>query len=77
MKVVFAEAVSTELVEDINGNKLCYARVLSPNSNKYKIINHLFESTTISYFLRIGDCLNYFIKNETPLIFVTDWTDPT
>lgn len=76
MKIIFAEAVSTELVEDINGNKLCYARVLSPNSNKYKIINQLFEDTSISYFLRIGNYLNYFLKNEMPLVFVTDWTDP-
>lgn len=77
MKIIFAEALSTQLVEDINGNKLCHTKVLSPNSAKYNIINHLFESTTISYFLRIGDCLKYFLKNETPLIFVTDWTDPT
>lgn len=76
MKIIFAEAVSTELVEDINGNKLCYASVLSPNSNKYKIINQLFENTSISYFLRIGNYLNYFLKNEMPLVFVTDWTDP-
>lgn len=76
MKIIFAEAVSTELVEDINGNKLCYARVLSPNSNKYKVINQLFENTSISYFVRIGNHLNYFLKNEMPLVFVTDWTDP-
>jgi len=75
--IVFAEAVGTELVEDINGNKLCHARILSTDSNKYKVINQLFKDTTISYFLRIGDCLNYFLKNEMPLVFVTDWTDPT
>ncbi|MCB2290889.1 helix-hairpin-helix domain-containing protein [Clostridium sp. CS001] len=77
MNLVFAEAVVTELLEDKNGNKLCHARVLDPHSNKYKIINHLFENSTISYFLKIGDCLNYFLKNDTPLVFVTDWTDPT
>lgn len=77
MKIVFAEAVSTELVENINGKKLCHARVLSPHSSKYKIINQLFENTSISYFLKMGDCLNYFLKNESPLVFVTDWTDPT
>lgn len=77
MKIIFAEAVSTELVEDNNGNKLCHARVLSADCDKYKIINDLFENTTISYFLKIGDCLNNYIKNEKPLVFVTDWTDPT
>lgn len=77
MNIVFAEALATDLLEDITGNKLCHARVLTPNSNKHKVMNHLFENTTISYFLKIGDYLNYFLKNETPLVFVTDWTDPT
>jgi hypothetical protein len=77
MNIVFAEAVVTDLLEDINGNKLCHARVLTPNSNKYKVMNYLFENSTISYFLKIGDYLNYFVKNEAPLVFVTDWTDPT
>ncbi len=77
MKIVFAEAVNTEFVEVTKGNKLCNARVLSPNSNKYKTINNLFENTSISYFLKIGDCLNHFLKNENPLVFVTDWSDPT
>jgi len=77
VNIVFAEAVGTELVEDINGNKLCHARILSTDSNKYKVINQLFKDTTISYFLRIGACLNYFLKNEMPLVFVTDCTDPT
>lgn len=77
MNIIFAEAVVTDLVEDKSGNKLCHARVLSPDSHKYKAISHLFENTPISYFLRIGVCLNYFLGNEAPLVFVTDWTDPT
>ena len=76
MDIIFAEAVARELVEDINGNKLCHARVLSKNSNKYKVINNLFKNTTISYFLRIGEYLNHYLRNEMPLVFVTDWTDP-
>jgi hypothetical protein len=77
MNLLFAEALSTELVEDGTGNKLCVARSLDQSSHKYKIINQLFKSKTIAYFLKIGDCLNTFLNNEIPLIFVTDWTDPT
>ena len=77
MNILFAEALSTELVEDGAGNKLCVARALDQSSHKYKIINQLFKSKTIAYFLKIGDCLNTFLNNEIPLIFVTDWTDPT
>lgn len=77
MNIIFAEAISTDLVEDTNGNKLCHALVLNPDSDKYKKINNLFQNTMISYFLRIGECLNYFLKNPMPLVIVTDWTDPT
>lgn len=77
MKIIFAEAVNDELVEYINGINLCHARVLSEESNKYQIMDKLFTETTISYFLKMGEGLNALIKNEMPLIIVTDWSDPT
>lgn len=77
MNVIFAEAVDVNPLENTNGNNLCHARVLGVDSNKYKIMSQLFEGKIISYFLRIGDCINYFIKNDMPLVFVTDWTEPT
>lgn len=77
MNIIFAEAISTELIKDSNGNEVCFAKILAKNSKKYRVINKLFESSAISFFLKISNCLSNYVKSKEPLIIVTDWTDPT
>lgn len=77
MKIIVAEAITTEMIRDDSDNELCQARLLAENSEKSKIIRKLFLNESISAFLKITELLNHYLQNETPFIVVTDWTDPT
>ena len=77
MKIIFAEAILSDQVKETKDGKLCYARVLSVDSLKYEIINKLFESKVITFFLKIGEYFNNFVSNDLPLVIVTDWDEPT
>jgi len=77
MKYIIAEAISQELIAGSNGEKLVYARVLEASSPKHAAITEMFDKSPISYFLEMGQYLANFLKLDTPLVFVTDWSDAT
>ena len=75
--IIIAEAISQEQVTDSAGNKLYVAKELSPTSPKHISITKILESSPVSYFLKVGQYLAHYLKIESPLVFVTDWSDPT
>lgn len=74
MEIIIAEAIG---FKEHQGKKLFHAKKLSPTSHKYVSILKLFEKNEISFFYHLGIRLNHFTKKNEPLVFVTDWTDPT
>lgn len=77
MNIIFAEAVTLDLVKNEAGQELCHAKVLGSESNKYKLLEEAFKHPSISTFTRLGAYLNTYLDNKRPLIIVTDWSDPT
>ncbi|MCF7932316.1 MAG: helix-hairpin-helix domain-containing protein [Acholeplasmataceae bacterium] len=74
MKIIIAEAIS--FVEH-DRKTLLHARKLNRQDFKYQAIMSLFANRQIAFFLNIGQALNHKLNKETPLVFVTDWSDPT
>ena len=77
MDYILAEAVNHEHVLGENGERLYHARVLKKSSSKFITFSNILETSPVSYFLKIGHFLATFLKIKTPIVFVTDWTDPT
>lgn len=74
---IIAEAIGTEQIINEKGEKLYCARTLAHSSPKYTAISKMLRESPITYFLQIGQYLASYLKMESPLVFVTDWTDPT
>jgi DNA uptake protein ComE-like DNA-binding protein len=74
MHILLAEAIGWL---DTEGSRLLHARRLSEDHPKHQAMRALFERPEITFFLRLGDALRTALKQDTPLVFVTDWTDPT
>ena len=64
-------------VTDSHGNKLYQARELTSASYKFSAITKILESNPVSYFLKMGRLLANYLNSNHPLVFVTDWSDPT
>lgn len=77
MKFIIAEAINTETVMGEKGEELYYAKALDVSSVKYITISKMLNKLPMSYFLKVGQCLSNYLKIDAPLVFVTDWTDPT
>ena len=77
MDYILAEAVCHEQVLSENGEKLYSAKVLNASSSKFITFSKILESPPVSYFIKVGRFLATFLKMENPIVFVTDWTDPT
>lgn len=77
MNFIIAEAISHEPIENSTGDKLFCARALKPSSPKHAAISEIFERAPVSYFMKAGRYLAHYLKIKHPLVFVTDWTDPT
>lgn len=77
MEYIIAEAASREPFIRSDGESLFCARALAPSSPKHIAISKIFENAPVSYFLKAGQYLAHYLKIETPLVFVTDWSDPT
>ncbi|MEG0774628.1 hypothetical protein [Clostridium sp.] len=77
MKIIFAEALKPQVIKNEEGRKLIHGKVLEESSHKSITINKLFQDIRIKYFLSLGVYLNSYLDIETPLVFITDWTDPT
>lgn len=77
MDYIIAEATSLDQVTDSHGNKLYQARELTSASYKFLAITKILESNPVSYFLKMGRLLANYLNSNHPLVFVTDWSDPT
>ena len=77
MDYIIAEATSLDQVTDSHGNKLYQARELTSASYKFSAITKILESNPVSYFLKMGRLLANYLNSNHPLVFVTDWSDPT
>ena len=77
MNYILAEAICHEQILGSNGEKLYHAKVLEVPSPKFIAFSKILESSPVSYFLQIGHYLANFLKMESPIVLVTDWTDPT
>ncbi|MCL2215547.1 MAG: helix-hairpin-helix domain-containing protein [Defluviitaleaceae bacterium] len=77
MNCIIAEAISHEAVTTPTGEELYHARTLDSTSHKHIAISKILESPPVSYFLRAGQFLAHYLKIDQPIVFVTDWTDPT
>ncbi|MCL1997152.1 MAG: helix-hairpin-helix domain-containing protein [Turicibacter sp.] len=77
MNYILAEAISHEQILEVNGEKLYRAKVLETSSSKFIAFSKILENSPVSYFIKIGQYLATFLKIENPIVFVTDWTDPT
>jgi hypothetical protein len=74
MKIIIAEAIG---FKEVNEKQLLHARRLDQSNEKYIKIIDLFKKKEISFFYELGIMLNHYINKDKPLVFVTDWTDPT
>lgn len=74
MEIIIAEAIG---FKEHDGKKLLHAKKLKTTADKYKSIIKLFEKNEISFFYQLGIHLNRFMNKDKPLVFVTDWSDPT
>lgn len=77
MDYIIAEATSLDQVTDLYGNKLYQAKEFTPASYKFSAVTKILESNPVSYFLKIGRLLANYLNNDYPMVFVTDWSDPT
>ena len=77
MDYIIAEATSLDQVTDLYGNKLYQARELAVDSYKFTAITKILKNNPVSYFLKIGKLLANYLNVNYPLVFVTDWSDPT
>ncbi len=77
--MILAEALSTEPIRDSLGRELVHARALSPDSPKHRAMAGLLSKPPIPYFLALSEGLFRFLNpgKQIPLVFVTDWSDPS
>lgn len=74
--IAIAEAISQEPVI-MAGKRLHRARLLPPESEKYRAIQEILKSQPVSYFLTLHTLLCRLLGDDTPLYLVTDWSDPS
>ena len=76
MKIIIAEATSHETITNDQGQVLHCARALSPTSPKHIAFTEMLEKNALMHFVKVGQCLAYYLKNDNPIVFVTDWEEP-
>ncbi|MCL2405606.1 MAG: hypothetical protein FWC92_08675 [Defluviitaleaceae bacterium] len=74
---IIAEAVSREPIATSTGKQLYHARVLCPTSPKHIAFKEMIDKSSLSHFIKVGQCLSHYLKRDQPVVFVTGWDEHT
>jgi len=72
MNLIIAELISRTPITTTANERLYHARTLDPASPKHKTIIDMVENNALSHYVKVGQWLAYYLKNEQPVVVVVD-----